>query len=374
MRTIPVSEPYLDEVETRFVAEAMSRREVSGLVGEFIGRFESGFAEFCGSRFGVATSSGTTALQLAVAALGLGPDDEVLVSTLTNMATVFAILHNGAIPIPIDIEPETYNLDPSLLESRITPRTKAIVLVHLFGHPVDMDPVLEVAERYGLAVVEDCAEAHGAEYKGRRVGSLGRIGCFSFYGNKIITTGEGGMCTTQDQNLADKMRSLRSLSFGKRVKFMHEAVGYNYRMTNVQAAIGCGQLEKISDVILRKRNIARMYGDRLAGISCLRLPVEKRYARCVYWMYHVCLEGPAAGQREKIMASLAGRGIETREGFVPANLQTIFQGQGWTERDDCPRANEVAYETFYLPTGPSLTEADVDRVADAVSDTLRSVK
>ena len=276
-------------------------------------------------------------------------------------------------PIPIDIEPDTYNIDPALLESKVTAKTRAIMVVHLFGYPVDMDPVVQVAERHGLVVIEDCAEAHGAEYLGRRVGGLGRIGCFSFYANKIITTGEGGMCTTQDERLADRTRSLKSLGFGRRNKFMHEAAGYNYRMTNVQAAIGCGQLEKIDEVIHKKRQLARLYDERLENVSCLRLPVEKPYARSVCWMYHVALRGPAAGQRQRVMSELADLGIETREGFVPANLQTIFQNQGWTRPDDCPRANQIAYDTFYLPTGPSLTPADVDRVSDELSRTLHSV-
>jgi perosamine synthetase len=368
---IRVSEPYLDDAETRLVSEAMRRSEISGFVGEFLPQFESGFSQFCGCRHGVATSSGTTALQLAIAALEICRGDEVLVSTLTNMATFFAVLHQGGQPVPIDIDPDTYNVDPYLIEARVSSRTKAILVVHLFGHPVDMDPVNEIAARRGLTVVEDCAEAHGAEYKGKRVGSLSRVGCFSFYGNKIITTGEGGMCTTDDDGLAEKMRTLKSLAFGKHQKFMHEAAGYNYRMTNVQAAIGCGQLAKIDEIIRRKRSIAQMYADRLSDVGSLRLPCEKSYARNVYWMYHVALRGQASGRRAKVMAALADQGIETREGFIPANLQEIFIRDGWTRSEDCPRANEVAYETFYLPSGASLTESQIDRICEALTTILR---
>lgn len=373
MRRIPVSQPYLDSVETRLVAEAMERGEISGFVGEFLKRFETSFAEFCGCKEAVAVSNGTVSLHLALAALDVRRGDEVLVSTTTNMATLFSILYQGAIPVPIDIEPDTFNIDPTLLEAKVTPRTKAIMVVHLFGHPVDMDPVMEVARRHNLRVVEDCAEAHGAEYKGRRVGSIGDIGSFSFYGNKIITTGEGGMCTTQDPALAEKMRSMKSLAFGKKNKFMHEYIGYNYRMTNLQAAVGVGQMGKIREIIAKKRVIAEWYRTRLEKVPSLQLPMEKPYALNVYWMYHVALLGKAAARREQVMARLAEQGVETREGFIPANLQEIFQADGWTRPGDCPKANEAAYSTFYLPTATSLTEDDADYVSKTVIAVLNSL-
>ena len=273
---------------------------------------------------------------MALAAVGVGRNDEVLVATLTNMATFFAVHYLGASPIPIDIEPDTLNVNHHLLEARITPRTKAILVVHLFGHPVEMDPVLEIAHRHGLAVVEDCAEAHGAEYRGRKVGSLGSVGCFSFYANKIITTGEGGMCTTNDPALAEKIRSLKSLAFGASNKFMHSAVGFNYRMTNLQAAIGCAQMEKIEEIIEMKRTLSREYNRLLAGCPDLQLPIEKDYARNVYWMYHIVLTGRAAGARAGIMAELAAEGIETRETFIPYNLQEHLPLTAGIGRDNYP--------------------------------------
>jgi len=233
---IPVSQPILGEEETQYVLSALADKAISGFYGEYIGRFEREFSSYCDCSQGVATSSGTTALHLALAALGIGGGDEVLVSTFTNMATCFAVLYQGATPVPVDIEPDTWNINPALIEEKISEKTKAILVVHIYGHPVDMDPILSIAKRHGLYVVEDCAEAHGALYKGRKAGSLGDVGCFSFYANKIVTTGEGGMLTTNNAKLADKARSLRSLAFGTGNKFMHQDIGFNYRLTNLQAA------------------------------------------------------------------------------------------------------------------------------------------
>jgi perosamine synthetase len=369
-RRIPVCTPLLGEAETRNVNDAMAKGAISGFFGEYIPAFEEGFAEYCECSEGVAVSNGTTALHLALATLEIGPGDEVLVSTLTNMATFFAILYQGATPVPIDIGDEAWNLDPSLLEERVTRRTKAILVVHLFGHPVDMDPVMEVARRHGLAVIEDAAEAHGALYNGRKVGGIGDIGCFSFYANKIITTGEGGMLTLNDPKLADRARSLKSLAFGTSNKFMHVDLGYNYRLTNLQSAIGCAQLERIDDIIERKRRNAGLYHDFLQGEELIQLPVEMSYARNVYWMFHVALRAGAEHRRTQVMQGLAAHGIETREGFVPANQQEIFQGHGWTQEDDCPKANVAGATGFYLPSGPSLTADDLEYVATHLKEVL----
>lgn len=370
---IPVYQPDLGPAETRNVNRALSQGAISGFFGDYLAQFETGFASYCECAHGVGVSNGTTALHLALVALGITRGDEVLVSTLTNMASFFAVLHQGATPVPIDIQADTWNMDPALLEARITPRTKAIMVVHLFGHPVDMDPVMDVARRHGLFVVEDCAEAHGALYKGRKVGSLGDIGCFSFYANKILTTGEGGMITTHDSALAATCRSLKSLAFGTTNKFMHAAVGYNYRLTNLQAAIGCAQLERIDATIARKREIAAAYHAAFAEVPLLQCPVEAPYARNVYWMYHVGLRGHAAARRAEVMRQLDERGVETREGFIPANLQQIFQADGWTAPADCPNANDAAYSTFYLPSHPTLADDDVQYIAASLAEVLRSL-
>lgn len=363
MKKIPVAQPILGDKERSYVLDALEAGAISGFFGEYLGRFERNFADYCGSGYGVSVASGTAALHLALAAVGIKPGDEVLVATMTNMASFFAVHYLGAVPIPVDIEADTLNLDPALLEALITPRTRAILVVHLFGHPADMDPILEVATRHGLPVIEDCAQAHGAEYRGRKVGSLGTIGCFSFYANKVITTGEGGMCTTNDSRLADKMRSLKSLAFGTDNKFMHSDIGYNYRMTNLQAAIGCAQLEKIEDILALKRRVAGDYAQALSDCPDVQLPIEKSYARNVFWMYHIVLTGKAAAARPAIMARLAADGIETRETFIPYNLQEHLPLAERIRRDACPQANRVAWCGFYLPSGPVLDRQDIVYVA-----------
>lgn len=372
-RRVPVAQPCLGEAETRCINDALAKGAISGFYGDYLPLFENEFASYCDCRFGVATSSGTTALHLALAALSIADGDEVLVSTLTNMATFFAVIYQKAKPVPVDIDPRTLNIDPRLLESKLTPRTKAILVVHLFGHPCDMDPILEFARWHKLLVVEDCAQAHGATYTGRKVGGLGDIGCFSFYANKIITTGEGGMITTNNARWAERARNLKGLAFGDRNKFMHKDVGFNYRMTNLQAAIGHAQFGQIESFISAKRRIAAFYTKRLENLAELELPVEMPYARNVYWMYHVLLKGRVAARREEVMRQLSDLGIETREGFLPYNMQEIFIQRGWTRKDACPVANEVAARGFYLPSGPGLDEDELEYVASGLVEVLRSI-
>lgn len=367
---VPVARPFFDDEEVRMASDAVRAGEISGNFGKYISQFENDFAKYCGVRYGITTTNGTTALHLALVTLGIGAGDEVLVQTFTNMATVFAVRYVGAKPVAIDIEPDTWNLDPNLLEKKITPNTKAIMVVHIYGHPVDMDPVMEVAKKHNLFVIEDCAEAHGAEYKGKRVGSFGDISCFSFYANKIITTGEGGMVITDNRELADRARSLHSLSYGRGPnKFMHEEVGYNYRMSNVIAAIGCAQLAKIEKIIEMKRNMAAFYNRELSGFKALQLPVEKPYAKNVYWMYLVVLRDMWRGRRKEVMTALKDRGVETREAFVPYNQQEIFVREGLVQPDECPVANDIGENGFYLPSGPILETREQQYVVDA----LRSV-
>ena len=371
---IPVAAPWLDEAEESCVKDAFAKGAISGFYGEYLPLFESEFSKYCESGYGVAVSSGTTALHLALVSLGIKAGDEVLVSTLTNMATFFAVLYIGAIPIPIDIERDTLNLDPSLLERHITNKTKAILVVHLFGHPVDMDPVLQVANDHGLFVVEDCAEAHGATYKGRKVGGLGDAGCFSFYANKIITTGEGGMITFQEEKYAITARNLKGLAFGDQNKFMHKDIGYNYRMTNLQAAIGHAQFQKIEQIIEKKRSIAAYYNNRFSMLAGLQLPIEKTYARNVFWMYHIVLTNHNLSRRGEIMLRLSEAGIETRETFIPYNLQDIFIQQGTVKAEICPNANLVAYAGFYLPSGVELSDSELDYVSTKFIEIINNPK
>lgn len=365
-KVLPVSEPLLDHAEAAYVAGALADGAISGYFGQFLDRFEREFANFCECKHAVAVVNGTAAIHLALAVLDIGAGDEVLVAAYTNMATFFPVLYQGARPIPIDIEPDTWNIDPRLIEAKITSRTRAIIVVHIFGHPVDMDPVVEIAQRHNLYVIEDCAEAHGALYKGRKVGGLGTIGCFSFYANKIITTGEGGMITLNDPALTERARAVKSLAFGRKNKFMHTEIGFNYRMSNLQAAMGCAQMAKIGRLIEMKRDVARRYAERLADVWLLRLPVEKDYARNVYWMYHIVLDPRAPVGRDELMARLAEDGIETRPGFLPFNMQEIFITRGLTELSACPVANEVGTNSFYVPSGPVLADSEIDYVCDRI--------
>lgn len=368
---IPVCEPLLDEVESEYLNDALKKEAISGFFGEYLDRFESEFSRYCGVKHGVAVSNGTTAIHLALVIADIGQGDEVLVATYTNMASFFPVHYLGATPIPIDIEPDTCNIDPLLIEAKVTTRTKAIIVVHIFGHPVDMDPVMDIARRHNLKVIEDCAEAHGSVYRGKRVGSIGDIGCFSFYANKIITTGEGGMLVLNDDALAARARSARSLAFGKQNKFMHSEIGYNYRMTNLQAAIGCAQMKKIDKIVARRREVAARYNSLFAKQPHLRLPVEKDYATNVYWMYHIVLEPDCPMRRDQIMVALAAEGIETRPGFIPYNQQTGFAVSSQTRENSCPVANYVGANSFYLPSGPRLTDEEIDFVASRMIALLR---
>ncbi|MEK7635648.1 MAG: DegT/DnrJ/EryC1/StrS family aminotransferase [Patescibacteria group bacterium] len=374
MNKIPVSMPFLGEEEKQLVIEAVSAGEISGTFGKFLPKFENEFSQYVECKYGIVTSNGTTALHLALATLGISVGDEVLVAAFTNMATFFTVHYQSAIPIPIDIEFDTWNINPSLLEEKITKYTKAIIVVHIYGHPADMDQVLEIAKKHNLFVIEDAAEAHGALYRGKKVGSLGDIGCFSFYANKIITTGEGGMIVTNNNNLAERARSLGSLAYGgKDNRFRHIDVGFNYRLSNIQAALGCAQLQKIEQIISLKRDIANFYNDNFLNIPELQLPVEKSYAKNVYWMYHLVLRGKAENKRKLIMLELKERGIETREAFVPYNLQPKEITKGLVEEDICPVANYVSKNGFYLPSGPILKKEQLQYVVNSLKQIIKKL-
>lgn len=371
---VPVSRPHLGVAEIDFVNKAMRENALSGVFGEFLDRFENEFASFCETKYAVACSNGTTALHLALLSAGIKEGDEVLVSTLTNMATFFAVMYCGARPVPVDVDLQTLTMDPVDLQRKINNNTKAIMVVHLFGHPTDMDPINDLANLHGLLVFEDCAEAHGAKYKGKRVGGLSDAGAFSFFANKVLTTGEGGMVTTNDLNIANKARSLKALAFGTKNKFMHEDIGYNYRMTNLQAAIGCGQMVAADQLIERRRNIAHFYSTALSKYGDhIILPQEKEWAFSVYWMYHIVLREHMVQNRKEIMMGLNNLGVETREGFIPYNMQDVFIKRGWVDPTDCPNANKLAYASFYLPTGPDISQAELDYVVECFDNVMRRI-
>lgn len=370
---IPVFEPEIGDEEIELVVDALRKGEISGSFGEYLPRFEGEFARFCGAKHGIAVTSGTAALELAVAAAGIGPGDEVLISACTNIATALAVYRNNAISVPVDSEAETWNLNLDLVESLITPRTKAILPVHIYGHPVDMDRVNAIAKRHNLVVIEDAAEAHGAEVRGKRVGGLSDMGCFSFYANKIITTGEGGMVVTSDDKLAKQLRLLRNLAFGQ-PRFYHELPGYNFRMTGMQAAFGLAQLNKIDRFIEDRRRVAYTYNEKLADIAELQLPPELPWAKNVYWMYAVVLRPHATQRRDDLTKFLLENGVDTRTMFCPMNKQPFLQKQAGYRDIPCPVAENLWANGFYLPSSSSVTDADIEKIAELVKRYLAANK
>lgn len=368
-RHIPVAAPALIGNEKAYVLDCMESSWISS-AGQYVDRFESAFAEFCGVRHAVSCCNGTAALHVALAALGVGPGDEVIVPTLTFVATANAVTYCGGRPVFVDSDGDTWNLDPSLLDDLITPRTKGIITVHLYGHPVDMDAVLAVAERHNLFVIEDAAEAHGAEYKGRRVGSLGDIATFSFYGNKIVTTGEGGMVVTNDAALAAKVYQLKGQGVDPHHRYWFPVVGYNYRLTNIAAAIGLAQLENVNWHIGRRREIAAQYAQRLAGLPDIRFQTEKPWARHVYWMTSVVFDEHGPVPRDTVMARLADAGIETRPFFHP--MHTLPMYQHLAKERSFPVAERLAVHGINLPSSATLSDEDVAFVCDQLAQILET--
>jgi perosamine synthetase len=365
-RTIlPVCEPTLGGNESQYVLDCLTTNWISS-AGKYISLFEEAFSCKAGCNSGIACVSGTAALHLIMAALGLEPGDEVIIPTFTMIATAFAVSYTGARPVFVDSERRTWNMDIDQIEAKITDRTKAIVVVHTYGHPVDMDAVLEIARRHNVYVVEDAAEAHGAEYKGRLAGSLADAAAFSFYANKIITTGEGGMVTTNNTRLAETVRTLRDHAFSKERHFWHKYIGYSFRITNLQAAVGLAQTEQMDGFVIRRRENAARYTSLLQDVPGLSLPVEEPWARNVYWMYGVLVEDEFGLTRDELRRCLAERGIETRTFFIPMHLQPIYYGDYQGER--YPVAEELCRRGLYLPSASSLTQQEIEFVVRVVKE------
>ena len=363
---IPVCEPTLDGNELKYVQQAVETNWISS-AGGFIRDFEARFAEECGAKYGIACANGTVALHLALATLGLEPGDEVIIPAFTMIATINAVTYCGATPVLVDNELDFWQMDGEDVARKITPRTKAIIPVHIYGHPVDMDALNELACRHGITVIEDAAEAHGAEYKGRRTGGLGAAAAFSFYGNKILTTGEGGMITTNDQDIARLAWNLRDHAFSSERHFWHKFVGFNYRMTNLQAAVGLAQVERLNELVAARRRNAAHYTSLLRDIPGITTPPEAPWAKNVFWMYGIMVERDSFGMnRDQLRSVLADNGIETRTFFIPMHCQPVywntFKGQRF------PVAERLCRDGFYLPSSSSLTINEIERVAAAISD------
>jgi len=364
-----VCEPLMKGNELKYVTEAVETNWISAK-GNYVREFEEKFSAFCDTKYGISTTNGTTALHLALQTLGIGPGEEVIVPSFTMIACAYPITYTGAKPVFVDSEKDTWNIDPSKIEEKITKRTKAIMAVHIYGHPADMDPINDIAVDYGLWVVEDAAEAHGALYKNRKTGSLGDIGCTSFYANKIIMTGEGGMVLTNNEDLAEKARYYKDLCFMKTKRFWHKDIGYNYRMTNLQAAIGVAQMEYADELVeLRRKNsyiYNKLFMENSEVLPGLVLPPEKDYAKNVYWMYSILVEKEFGISRDELRVILRQNGIETRRFFYPLHTQPVYR-----DRDDprnYPVADALSETGVNLPSSSGLKEDDIMFVVQTIID------
>jgi perosamine synthetase len=373
---IRVSEPLVGETEALYVNECLRTGWVSSS-GKFIEEFEEKWAGYCGMKYGVAVSNGTAALQTALGCLDLKAGDEVIMPAFTIISCALAILYNGAKPVLVDSEPRTWTIDTARIEEKITKKTRAIMAVHIYGHPCDMKPMRELAKAYKLEVIEDAAEAHGAQYrfdssgdKWDMCGGLGDISCFSFYANKIITTGEGGMMLTSDRARAGKARSIRNLCFRAERRFFHTELGNNFRFTNIQAAIGLAQAERIGELVERKRNMGKRYSSRLKNISVLQLPIEEPWAKNVYWMYGIILDEHAGFDASIFGQKLAEKGIETRPFFLGMHEQPAFHKLSLFKGERYPVTERLARQGLYLPSGLTLTERQQDEVCGAIEDLI----
>jgi perosamine synthetase len=367
---VPVNEPVLDGNEKKYLAQCIDSGWISS-EGPFVRDLENRFADRVGRNHGVAVCNGTAALDAAAAALHLGAGDEVIMPTFTIISCASAITRQQATPVLVDCDRATWNMDPSAIESRITPKTKAIMVVHLYGLPVDMDPVLDVARRHNLRIIEDAAEMIGQTYRGRPCGSFGDISTFSFYPNKHITTGEGGMIVTDDEALAERCRSLRNLCFAPPRRFVHEELGWNFRMTNLQAAVGLAQLERLDEFVARKRHSFARYMALLGDVEGIRLPVAcTEYAENVNWVFGVVLDDDVRLDAAGAIKRLADLGIGARPFFWPMHEQPVLRRMGLFAGERYPEAERIARRGFYLPSGLALTEDQMVRVADAVRQIL----
>ncbi len=362
---IPVCEPVLDGREMKYVTECMETNWISS-AGKYISLFEEKFSQYCGVPYGVACSNCTTALHMSLVALDIGPGDEVIIPDFTLIVSANTVILAGARSVLVDVDSKTWCIDAAMIEAKITPRTKAIMVVHMYGHPCDMEAIMEIARRHNLLVIEDCAQAHGAEVNGKKAGSFGDASCFSFYGNKILTTGEGGMVLCRDEKLAERLRLLRNQGF-QEPRFVHDVVAFNYRLTNIQAAIGVAQTELVDEKVARKRWIGQVYNELLAGNPDLTLPHEEPWAKNVYWMYGVLLEDSFGVTKDDLMRKLKEKGVDTRSFFCPMSMQPIFQGSD-SRFPDVTGAYPVSVDLWnrglYLPSGLGLTRPQMEEVVE----------
>lgn len=363
---IPVNEPLLDGNEKKYLLECIETGWISS-EGPFVKMFEERFAQRVGRKYGIAVANGSVALDAAVVALGLGAGDEVIMPTFTIISCAAAIVRAGAKPVLVDCDPVTWNMVPDQVAEKITAKTKAIMVVHIYGLPVDMAPILELADKHGLLVIEDAAQMHGQTYKERPCGSFGHLSTFSFYPNKHVTTGEGGMIVTDDSLLADKCRSLRNLCFKPEQRFVHDELGWNFRMTNFQAALGVAQLERLDEFVQIKRNMGAAYSSLLCDVPVVQIPVAKtNYADNIYWVFGIVLKNEIPFDAKEIMVKLSKVGVGTRPFFWPMHEQPVFKKMGLFMNESYPEAAHIARRGLYLPSGLKLHSDEIHSIVQKV--------
>ncbi len=371
MKFIPVAEPVIGEKELEYVVDAVKSGWVSS-IGPYIGKFENAFAKYIGVKHAISVGNGTEGLHLALHALGIGPGDEVIVPDFTFVATAHAVLQTGAIPVFVDINPRSLCIDPQIIEDAITPNTKAIIPVHIYGQSTEMQSILEIAHKHNLFIVEDAAEAHGAEYNGQRVGSFGDVGVFSFYGNKVITTGEGGMAVTNDSPLAKRMIFLKDHGMSSERRYFHTELAFNYRMTNLQAALGLAQLEQIETFIQKKQLIYEWYKDGLKDVHNIHLNYELPGTKSIKWFTCLMLDDNITTTREKLIENLMKQGIDWRPFFVPMHqLPHLSKYKRFGKNiNDCPVSTQISMCGLNLPSGCNLSESTVSYISECIRNTL----
>lgn len=363
-KVISVSQPDLRGNEKKYLLECLASSWISSR-GDFVERFEEAFAKKVSqTKYALATSSGTTALHLALASLGVGKGDEVILPTFTMIATANAVTYLGAKPVLVDASFSSWNMDVAKIEEKISPKTKAIIVVHIYGSPVEMEKVWFLAKKYNLWIVEDAAEAHGAEYKGKRAGNLGDVAAFSFYANKVITTGEGGMVTTNNPKIAERIEFLRNHAFDPQQHFWHKFLGYGYKMTSLQAAVGVAQTERFEEMVEKRRKNTKLYTKRLSSVRGLILAKEQPGTKNIFWMYSVLVEKDFALARDDLRFYLAKKGIETRSFFIPIHLQPIYFNQFVSQK--FPISEELCQKGMCLPQGSKLTTKEIEFICQQI--------
>jgi perosamine synthetase len=370
---IPVASPSLSGNEAKYLMECVASNWISSQ-GKFVNRFEEVFADFIGSRFGVSVCNGTMALHLALETLGIGVGDEVIVPSLTFAATANAVIYTGATPVFVDSEMDTWNIDPLKIREKINKQTKAIIPVHLYGQPTKMNEIKAIANKHQLFVIEDAAEAHGAEYNGQKVGKIGDVGIFSFFGNKIITTGEGGMLVTDDEQIYNKAKILRDHGMSPDKKYWHPYVGYNYRMTNMQAAIGCAQMERVDEILAKKIQIAETYEECLGGVNNIKLPPKNEWSKNIYWMYSIVLDGEIEreGLRDRLIEQLNQKGIECRPMFYPLHQMPPYQERN--SSSGLETAEYLSKNVMSLPSYIDIKLREVRYISEQLITILNSLR